>query len=68
MMLKSNIHIPKSPPYNVKTAFGGFPLKDYIEERAVNIANHIVESNATVHQTAKTFWVSKNTVRADVIS
>ena len=42
-------------------------MKEYIEERAINIANYIIESNATVRQTAKTFGVSKSTVHMDVI-
>jgi len=37
-------------------------LKDYIEERAVHIANYIIENNATVRQTAKAFGISKSTV------
>lgn len=37
-------------------------MKDYIEERAVEIANYIIESNATVRQTAKKFGISKSTV------
>lgn len=41
-------------------------MKDYIEERAVEIANYIIESNATVRQTAKKFGVSKSTVHKDV--
>jgi putative DeoR family transcriptional regulator (stage III sporulation protein D) len=41
-------------------------LKDYIEERAVSIANYIIEHNATVRQTAKAFGVSKSTVHKDV--
>ena len=41
-------------------------MKEYIEERAINIANYIIESNATVRQTAKTFGVSKSTVHKDV--
>ena len=41
-------------------------MKDYIEERAVSIANYIIESNATVRQTAKQFGVSKSTVHAVV--
>ena len=41
-------------------------MKDYIEERAVNIANYIIERNATVRQTAKEFGVSKSTVHKDV--
>lgn len=41
-------------------------MKDYIEERAVEIANYIVEEKATVRQTAKKFGVSKSTVHKDV--
>ena len=41
-------------------------MKDYIEERAVGIANYIIEHNATVRQTAKAFGVSKSTVHKDV--
>ncbi len=41
-------------------------MKEYIEERAVNIANYIIDSNATVRQTAKAFGVSKSTVHKDV--
>ena len=40
-------------------------MKDYIEERAINIANYIIDYNATVRQTAKEFGVSKSTVHAD---
>jgi len=42
-------------------------LKDYIEERAINIANYIIESNATVRQTAREFGVSKSTVHKDCV-
>ncbi|MBO5198462.1 MAG: sporulation transcriptional regulator SpoIIID [Lachnospiraceae bacterium] len=41
-------------------------MKDYIEERAITIANYIVECNATVRQTAKKFGISKSTVHKDV--
>lgn len=41
-------------------------MKDYIEERAMNIATYIIENNATVRQTAKKFGVSKSTVHKDV--
>lgn len=41
-------------------------MKDYIEERAISIANYIIEHNATVRQTAKNFGVSKSTVHKDV--
>ncbi|MCI9199295.1 MAG: sporulation transcriptional regulator SpoIIID [Lachnospiraceae bacterium] len=41
-------------------------MKDYIEERAINIANYIIDNNATVRQTAKQFGISKSTVHKDV--
>ena len=41
-------------------------MKDYIEERAIDIANYIIENNATVRQAAKQFGISKSTVHADV--
>ena len=41
-------------------------MKEYIEERAVDIANYIIDCNATVRQTAKKFGVSKSTVHKDV--
>ncbi|MDY6104643.1 MAG: sporulation transcriptional regulator SpoIIID [Acetatifactor sp.] len=41
-------------------------MKEYIEERAVDIANYIIEHDATVRQTAKAFGVSKSTVHKDV--
>jgi len=37
-------------------------LKAYIEERAVEVANFIIRSNATVRETAKKFGISKSTV------
>ena len=40
-------------------------MKDYIEERAVEIANYIIENSATVRQTAKQFRISKSTVHKD---
>lgn len=44
----------------------GIFLKDYIAERAVEIADYIIENNATVRQTAKQFGISKSTVHKDV--
>ena len=41
-------------------------MKEYIEERAIIIANYIIESNATVRQTAKKFGISKSTVHMEV--
>ena len=40
----------------------GLSMREYIEERAVEIANYIIENNATVRQTAKQFRISKSTV------
>ncbi len=41
-------------------------MKEYIEERAMEIGTYIISSNATVRQTAKQFGVSKSTVHKDV--
>ena len=41
-------------------------MKDYIEERAVEIAHYIIEPKATVRKTAKKFGISKSTVHKDV--
>ena len=40
-------------------------MKDYIEERAVEVACYIIENNATVRQAAKKFGISKSTVHKD---
>ncbi len=45
---------------------GGFPVKDYIEERAMAVAGYIIEHNATVRQAAKQFGISKSTVHKDI--
>ena len=41
-------------------------MKDYIQERAVEIGNYIIDAKATVRQTAKRFGISKSTVHKDV--
>ena len=41
-------------------------MKEYIEERAVEVGNYIVDKKATVRQTAKVFGISKSTVHKDV--
>ena len=41
-------------------------MRDYIEERAIEIANYIIQETATIRQTAKKFGVSKSTVHKDV--
>ena len=40
-------------------------MKEYIEERAIEIAYYIIENNATVRQAAKAFGISKSTVHKD---
>mgnify|MGYP004566401315 FL=1 len=40
-------------------------MKDYIEERAVEIATYIIETSATVRQTARKFGRSKSPVHND---
>lgn len=42
-------------------------MKEYIEERAIGVANYIIENNATVRQTAKQFGISKSTVHKVVM-
>ncbi len=41
-------------------------MKDYISNRAVLLAEYIIEQKATVRQTAKKFNISKSTVHKDV--
>ena len=41
-------------------------MKTYIEERAVEVTNFIINSNATVRETAKKFGISKSTVHTVV--
>ena len=41
-------------------------MKEYIEQRAIEIASYIIENNATVRQAAKAFGISKSTVHKDI--
>lgn len=41
-------------------------MKDYIEQRAIELASYIVENKSTVRDTAKKFNISKSTVHKDV--
>lgn len=41
-------------------------MKDYIEERVIELAHFIIKSNSTVRATAKQFNISKSTVHKDV--
>ena len=45
---------------------GGLFLKPYIEERAIEAAKFIINSNATVRETAKKFGIRKSTVHKEV--
>ena len=40
-------------------------MKEYIEERAIKMAEYIIENKTTVRQTAKEFGISKSTVHTD---
>ena len=41
-------------------------MKEYIEKRAMEIADYIIRERATVRQTARIYGVSKSTVHKDV--
>ena len=41
-------------------------MKEYIEQRAIEIASYIIENNATVRQAAKAFGIGKSTVHKDI--
>lgn len=41
-------------------------MQEYIRRRVLDIGNYIMESSATVRQTADVFGVSKSTVHKDV--
>lgn len=45
---------------------GVFVLKDYIEERTLEIGKYIIKNKSTVREAAKVFGVSKSTVHKDV--
>lgn len=44
----------------------GICVKGLPEERAIQLAHYIIETHATVRQTAKKFGVSKSTVHKDI--
>ncbi len=41
-------------------------MKDYISDRAILLAEYMIEKKATVRQTAKKFNISKSTVHKDI--
>ena len=52
--------------YTVKQRLRRLIRERYIEERAVEIANYIIDTKATVRQAAKKFGISKSTVHMEV--
>lgn len=41
-------------------------MKDYIEDRVLEVAKYIIESEATIRKTAAVFGVSKSTIHKDM--
>lgn len=41
-------------------------MKDYIENRVLEVAKYIIGSKATIRRTAKVFGVSKSTIHKDM--
>ena len=41
-------------------------MKDYIEERVLEVAQYIIYSRATIRKTAKVFGASKSTIHIDM--
>ena len=41
-------------------------MKDYIEDRVLEVAKYIIESKATIRRTARVFGVSKSTIHKDM--
>lgn len=41
-------------------------MKDYIEERVLDVAKYIIDSKSTIRKTAKVFGVSKSTIHKDM--
>ena len=42
-------------------------MKDYIEDRVIEISQYIIDNNSTVRAAAKVFNVSKSTVHTEVV-
>lgn len=41
-------------------------MKDYIEERVLEVANYIIDSKSIIRKAAKMFGVSKSTIHKDI--
>ena len=42
-------------------------MKDYIEERTIEVANYIIENKCTVRAAAKHFNISKSTIHIEIL-
>ena len=66
-LVKGKLNNIKYPCIQCKNKYcRGIFLKGYIDESAIEIANYMIEHNATVRQAAKNFGISKSTVHKDV--
>ena len=45
---------------------GGITLKGFVDQRAIKLAEYIIENKSTVREAAKNFGISKSTVHIDV--
>lgn len=45
---------------------GGITLKGFVDQRAIKLAEYIIENKSTVREAAKKFGISKSTVHIDV--
>lgn len=62
----AHIPLPRRIGWNQLEAGSVVALKGNIEERAVTLAQYIIENRATVRAAAKQFGVSKSTVHKDL--
>jgi len=58
--------VSNTTKYKVAFKRGYKQLKEYIEERAIELAHYIIEKKTTVRAAAKKFGISKSTVHKDV--
>lgn len=50
----------------MKLTNGGIKVKDYVEQRATDVARYIIDTKCTIRQAAKKFGVSKSTIHKDI--
>ena len=65
---ENTVIIPLVASYIVtKISNLGVAMKDYIEDRVIEISQYIIDNNSTVRAAAKVFNVSKSTVHTEVV-